>query len=158
MAIARAFLVFVLIACLAFPAGQEMQTAVPEPWRDWSRVSSITSGRKITVETRQPKRKVKGTFVSSDDAGITIRTRGGGYETISKESVRKVTTSRERLAYAPLVGAAAGAAVYAMAPSNDASAAGHMILAGMTAGIGALGGLAVWALGKTKLVYEAPKR
>ena len=54
---------------------------------------------------------------------------------------------REALKYAPLIRAPAGLAVYAgFKPSSDVTNLGDVLFAGITAGIGPLGGLGVWTL------------
>lgn len=83
-----------LALCVAVTAQTLAAQTGPEPLRDWNRVLTIQPGRSITVETRQPKRKLKGTFISADDAGITIQLRGGGNETIPKQNARKIVASR----------------------------------------------------------------
>ncbi len=160
MRISKAFIVAVLIALLMFPATAETQSAQPEPWRDWRNVSRLQSGRKVRLETMQPKRKLKGHFVSSDDSGMTVQLANGKTETIAKTDVRKVLAERESMKYARLIGAAAGGIVFAvlMAKTDDIVASGKAMFVGIGAGIGALGGWGVGALGRHRLIYEVPKR
>ena len=80
----KAFVVAVLIASSTVPATAGTQTAQPQPWRDWRNVSQLQSGRKVRIETMQPKRKLKGRFVSSDDSGITVEFANSKSETIAK--------------------------------------------------------------------------
>jgi len=149
----------VWIASLSFHAAAEAQVTRPEPWRDWSNLSQLQSGRTVRIETTQPERKLRCRFVSSDQSGITVE-HGGKSETIARANVRKVQAERGPMRYAPLIGAAAGGAVFAavLAKSGlDIVPSGKALFAGVGAGIGALGGLGIRALGRYSLIYEAPK-
>jgi hypothetical protein len=54
---------------------------------------------------------------------------------------------------------AAGIVIYAIVnPGDEFTALGHLVSGAITAGIGALCGAGVWALGRTGVIYEAPKR
>lgn len=156
---AKTFAVAVLNASSTFPATAETQTAQPEPWRDWRNVPQLQSGRTVRIETMQPKRKLKGRFVSSDDSGITVEFANSKSETIAKTDVRKVRAERKSMKDTPLIGTAAGGIVFAvlMAKTDDIVASGKAMFIGIGAGIGALGGSGVGALGRHKLIYEAPK-
>lgn len=158
MSIPRASLIAGLTALLAFPAEPASQTSRAEPWRDWSHVSQLRSGQKIRIETVSPKRKIEGRFVSSDEAGITLEPDGGTPRTIAKTEVRRVVASRDTLKYGLLIGAAAGAIVFAVlaARTDDIVASGKAVAVGFGAGIGALGGWGIGALARHKLIYEAP--
>lgn len=155
---AKAFVVAVLIAS-TFQATAGTQTAQPQPWRDWRNVSQLQSGRKVRIDSMLPKRKLKGRFVSSDDSGITVEFANSKSETIAKTDVRKVRAERESMKYALLIGTAAGGMVFAvlMAKTDDIVASGKAMFIGIGAGIGALGGWGVGALGRHKPIYEAPK-
>ncbi|HWR52568.1 MAG TPA: hypothetical protein VN428_15765 [Bryobacteraceae bacterium] len=145
----------VLIMGLAL-AGQ-LLNAQPDPWRLWN-LSPLQPGRELTVETFQPKRKVKGTFIAKDREAITIQLKSGTSETISRQNVRKVTAKRNAYNYAPLIGAAAGATtlgVLASRPRMDFSGTGKAMFAAIGAGIGALVGWAVRAAGNDELIYQA---
>ncbi|MFN0106061.1 MAG: hypothetical protein ACKV2U_28725 [Bryobacteraceae bacterium] len=140
--------------CLAIFGQMLSAQTRPEPW-PWSNIATVPSGRKITVQTSPPQKKIKGTLVSSDDAGITVRT-AGGERTIAKANVSRVTTKRS-IRRAVLVGAAAGVGVYAIfAPRTDFVPVGHLVFGGAFAGIGALAGWGLGVAGRTTIIYKVP--
>ena len=138
--------------------GQALAAQTPPEPRPWSAVATVKPGQKITVQTSRPKKKIKGTFLSSDDAGITVRT-AAGERAIVKANVFRVTTNRS-VRRSVLIGAAAGLGVYAIViaavEDSDFSPFGHLDFGGAFAGIGALAGWAVGTVGRSKIIYKAP--
>jgi hypothetical protein len=121
-------------------------------------VAQLQSGRNIKIEVIQPKRKLKGRFVSSDSSSVIVEIKGGRKETIPRANVQKVQAERESMRYAPLVGAAAGGAVFAVFMAKlgeDLVPSGKALFVGIGAGIGALGGWGVGTLGQYTLIYQA---
>lgn len=142
------------VVCLVI-LGQALpaQTS-PEVWRSWSNVATLQTGQQITVETSQPKQRLNGRLLSSNDVGITIRT-ATGEQTITKTNVYRVTRKR-RIRRALAIGAASGVAAYAIvAPRSDFTASGHFAFGAAFAGIGALVGWAVGCVGRTESIYRS---
>jgi len=128
---------------------------------DWSRVSVLRPGRKVTV-VLQPGmgKKIKGEFVRAGPEAITLRTKDGQEQTVPKERIRKVMANRKRVQYAPLVGLLAGAAYTAilLRDPHDLVAWGVAMFIGIGAGIGCGVGWIVRAVAGDTLIYRAPKR
>jgi len=126
---------------------------------DWSRVSALRTGRRVTVVPQKGQgNKVSGAYVSADADSITLRTKDGQPQTILRPQIRKVTAERERTRYAPLIGMLAGAAFMGILVGSDPGdivPSGVALYAGVGAGIGLLVGLLVRSLGRSELVYEA---
>lgn len=147
-----------LTACFVLMG--QLLNAQEDAWQYWS-LSRLQPGRELIVETVQPKRKLKGTFVQRDADAITIQLRSGTSETISRQSIHQVTAKRTGYNYAPLIGAGAGATIVgalASRPKMDLTGTGVAFFAVVGAGIGALVGWAVRAAGNDELIYQAPKR
>jgi hypothetical protein len=82
-------------------------------------------------------------------------------ETFPRTDVHKLLAEREGMRYAPAIGAAAGGFVFAVlmaGAGEDIVASGKAMFVGIGAGIGALGGWGVAALGRNRLIYQAPRR
>lgn len=144
------------LVCLVM-LGQALPAQTSPVGRSWSNVATLPTGQQITVETLQPEQKLSGRLLSSDDAGIAIRT-AAGEQTIMKTNVYRVTTKRS-IRPALAIGAASGIAAYAIvAPRSDFTASAHFVFGVAFAGIGTLVGWAVGSVGRTKLIYEAGSR
>lgn len=146
------------IVCCAAVA--QLLTAQSDPWRHWY-LDKLQPGRQVTAETLPPKRTVKGTFIGRDDDAITMRLKSGASESISRQAIGKLTAKRNAYKYAPLIGAVAGATtlgVIASRPRMDFTGTAVAAFAAVGAGIGALAGWAVKAVGDDELIYQAPKR
>jgi hypothetical protein len=149
-----------LLLTIGFALIGQLLNAQTDPWRNWS-LTRLTPGRELTIETFQPKRKLKGVFVGKDADAITLQLKSGPSEAIARQDIRKVTAKRRSYDYAPLIGAAAGATTLgaiASRPRMDLTATGVAMFACIGAGIGAAIGLAVRAAGNDELIYQAPKR
>src|SRR5919112_176243 len=72
----------------------QLLNAQTDPWRSWN-VSKLLPGREVTVETFQPKRKLKGTFAGRDAETITLKLKSGTSQIIARETIRKVTAIRK---------------------------------------------------------------
>jgi hypothetical protein len=133
------------------------QTSPELLWHSWSNVATLQTGQKISLETVRPKQKLKGRFLSSNDAAITIQT-AGGQQTIAKPNVHRVTRTRN-IKTALAIGAASGVAAYAIvAPRSDFTASGHFVFGAAFAGIGTLVGWAIGSVGGSKLIYQSGSR
>ncbi len=139
-------------------AGQ-LLTAQADPWASWA-LARLRPGRELTVETSAPSRKLKGTLVSRDANGITLQLKSGASETLSRESIRKVTAKRKGYNYAPLIGAGAGAGIMGILtgrPKMDFTGGDVAMFTAIGAGAGAAIGWAVRAAGNDELIYQASK-
>ena len=77
----------------------------------WDRMGALKPGRRIAVRPfKGMGSKVVGDYVSSDDAGIVVRTKGGQEVAIAKERIREVV-KRRWMRYAILIGTAVGASI-----------------------------------------------
>lgn len=130
-----------------------------KPGREWSNLSKLSPGRWLTIETDHSKSKVKGAFVSADDAGLTVQLGSGQSQTIARDTISRVTASR-KLRTAALIGAAAGAATIGGvgAAKGDLSGAGVAAMVAGGAAFGALMGCIVEAARGPVVIYEAPSK
>lgn len=152
------------VAVLAlFVAGAALAQASggAERFHDWGRVHELQPGRLLVVRPFEGMgRKVVGTYVSSDATGIVVRLRNDQELELSKERVRSVTR-RKRMRHAVLIGAGIGFAALGLpsvAEADFTQPAGILLFGGIGAGLGALGGLLARGIGRTMVVYRAPKR
>lgn len=132
---------------------------------DWSTVSSVSSGTRLTVKLKNGK-SINGEFRSASDTTLSLTVKNAPME-IKREEVATVhEVTKKSAAKATLIGTAAGAgagaAAGAISDSNnddgfeklDSAATGVLAVAG--AGAGALVGFLVSRSGnKRVLVYEA---
>ena len=126
-----------------------------ESRQDWSRVQALPADQKIVVKPfKGMGPKVKGVYVSSDAERLIIRRQNGQAVTIPKDRIRIVLGQR-RLRHAVKIGAVAGFALIASMPAAHQNISEILFYGGIGAGLGALGGLAARAAGKTYVVYQA---
>lgn len=131
---------------------------------DWSRLSSVAGGTKLSVKLKDGK-KIEGKFASVSDASLSLTVKNAAKE-IRREDVASVhQVSKKGAGKATLIGLGAGAgvggAMVIAAESNDdgfavvkdSVSAGFVAL---TAGVGALAG---YLIGRTSnkrvLLYES---
>jgi len=147
------------VAILCFTLAAPAWCAPPDS-APYAALAALQPGRKVTVETRQPERKLKGSFVRADGEAVTVRLKSGSAETIPMGNIRRVTARRKVYRYAVPVGAAAGGALVgalAARPKMDFVADDIAWLAAAGAGLGALAGLLVGAAARTEVVYEGSR-
>ena len=104
--------------------------------------------------------KVVGTYVSSDAGHLIVRMRNDQTVTIPKDQIRQVVRKR-RIRHAVKIGAAAGFAIMAglsLRESDLIQPAGNLIIGGVGAGLGTLGGLAFRSLQANYIVYQAERQ
>lgn len=103
--------------------------------------------------------KVVGAYVSSDDSEVVVRMRNDRTVAVAKERIRQVVWRRP-MRYSVVSGAAAGFALCSaltLTESDFVQPVGALIFGGACAGLGALAGFGVRALGRDRFVYRAPK-
>ena len=155
-----ATLVILLTSLLLSPVTLAAQTTNS----DWSRLTSVTTGSKLSVKLRNGK-KIDGTLSNVSDTALTLLVKNTSTE-VKRDDIRTVHTFNGNSATkATLIGlglgAGAGAVAGAVADGNDDGfedldniATG--VLAVLGAGVGALGGFLVGkSMKKRVLVYEA---
>jgi len=132
---------------------------------DWSRLSSVTSGTKLSVKLKDGK-KVEGTLAEVSDSSLSLTVKNARKE-LRREDVESVhELSKKSAAKATLiglgVGAGAGAAIGLAGDASsddgfetvDNSIAGAIAVVG--AGAGALAGFLIGKSGKKRvLLYES---
>ena len=95
--------------------GATSLTAAPQQDRsldDWTALSTLVPHSRVTIHRFKGKGgKVRGRLLSSDDDGITIRTKAGQELTIAKADTKRVLVRRRKMGLAPLIGAGAGGGV-----------------------------------------------
>jgi hypothetical protein len=148
-----------ILVCLAL-TGQLMD-AQENPWRHWY-LSRLQPGRQVTVQAVNPERTLKGVFAGRDADAITITLKSGSIETIARQDVRKLTARREGYR-APLIGAAVGGGISAVAVGAnkgrlDLNGKSVAVLSLFFAGIGVAVGFVVRAAGRNEVIYQAPPR
>jgi hypothetical protein len=135
---------WILFCVLAMPCAafaQSNQSA-------WENLSALQAGHKIQV-VEMNSQKVSGTFLSVNDAGMSLQA-AGGEQTIQRQDVRvvKVMENKHRLRNAA-VGAAVGAGVGAgagAAVGRGNGNSGGFDFAAQGAGIGAGAGAVIGAI------------
>jgi hypothetical protein len=132
---------WILVCVLAMPFVTFAQTNQSS----WENLSALGAGHKIQVVEMNSK-KVSGTLVSVNDAGVSLQA-AGGEQTIQREDVRvvKLMENKHRLRNAA-VGAAVGAGVGAGAGAAAGRGNGGFDFAAQGAGIGAAAGGAIGAI------------
>lgn len=152
--------VFVIAALLLSPIRLCAQSGTG----DWSRVSSLISGTKVSIKLKNGK-SLKGTLTGASDSNITLNVKNNNQD-IKKDDVQSVyLVSNKSAAKATLiglgVGAGAGAVVGGIGASNDDyfDSLDSAVVAGLTvvgAGVGALTGFLIGKTGnKKRLIYQA---
>ena len=128
-----------------------------EAWHDWSRVQALQPGLKVVVKSfKGMDPKVVGAYVSSDADSLIVRRENGLTVTIPKDRIRQVVRKR-RIRHAVKIGAAAGFAIMAglsLRESDLIQPAGNLIIGGVGAGLGTLGGFAFRAVWGNYTVYR----
>ena len=131
-----------------------------EHWQDWSRVQALQPGQKIAVKRfKGMGPRVAGTYVSSDAGHLVVRKRNDQAVTLPKDHIRLVVRKR-RVRHAVWIGAAAGfilMAGWTLGEGDFDQPRAALVVGGIGAGLGALGGLGVRAigLGIAPVVYKA---
>lgn len=131
--------------------------------KDWSRLSSVATGTKLSVKTKDGK-KVEGTLTAVSDASLTLTVKNAAKE-IRRDEVASVHEFANKSAgKATLIGAGIGAGLgaglaLAGETSDDGLEVKDSVSAGLVvlgAGIGALTGFLVGRVGKKRvLLYES---
>ena len=161
----RQFATLVLVASLLFAAvtvvGQDRAQK-----HDWSRVTAIASGSKLSVKLRNGK-TVNGTFNNASDSSLSLTVKNNSLdvkrdEVVSVHEVLNKNSATKAALIGTGVGAGVGAAAGAINDSNtndgfeklDNTATAALAVVG--AGVGALVGYLIGRSGnKRVLVYEA---
>jgi len=160
----KPFVTFVLVASLLLST---VTVAAQGQTNDWSRVTSIASGSKLSVKLKNGK-TVNGTFRSASDTALSLMVKNAPTE-LKREDVATVhEVIKKSATKATLigmgVGAGAGAALGAISDSQDNSGfefdkLDTAVTAGLAvigAGVGAVVGYLVGRSGsKRLLIYEA---
>ncbi len=156
-----AIIVVLLLSFLLSPVTLVAQTGT----NDWSRLSSATSGTKLSVKLKDGK-KVEGTLTGVSDTSLSLTVKNVAKE-IRREDIASVHgVSKKGAGKATLIGMGIGAGVGAglgiaseqndndsFFETKDSVTAGVIVLA---AGIGALTGFLVGRSGKKRvLLYES---
>ena len=154
-----AIIVVLVLSFLFSPVTLVAQTGT----NDWSRLSSVATGTKLSVKTKDGK-KVEGTLTAVSDTSLTLTVKNAAKE-IRRDDVQSVhEVSKKGAGKATLIGAGIGAGLGAglglAAETNDdplevkdGVTAGIVVLG---AGIGALTGFLIDRVGKKRvLLYES---
>jgi hypothetical protein len=130
---------------------------------DWSRLSAVTSGAKLSVRLKDGK-KVEGKFTAVSDTSISLTVKNAAKE-IRREDVATVhQVSKKGAGKATLIGLGVGAALggglaIAAETDDDGFPVKNSVSAGfvaLTAGVGALAGFLIGRTGnKRVLLYES---
>ena len=151
--------IIVMLSFLLSPVTLMAQTGT----NDWSRLSGIAAGTKLSVKTKDGK-KVEGTLTTVSDTSMTLTVKNAAKE-IRREDVQSVHASAKKSAGKwTLIGAGIGAglagglAIASETNDNplevkDSVAAGMVVLG---AGLGALTGFVIGKTGKKRvLLYQS---
>lgn len=156
-----AIIVMLVLSFVLSPVSVMAQTGT----NDWSRLSAVASGTKLSVKLKDGK-KVEGTFTKVSDSSLSLTAKNAAKE-IPREDIATVhQVSKKGAGKATLiglgVGAGVGAALAIASERNDndtffetpdSLSAGFVAL---TAGIGALAGYLIGRTGnKRVLLYES---
>lgn len=151
-----------LTSLLLSPVGLAGQTPTAASG-DWSRLSTVTPGSKLSVKQKNGK-TVEGKLIAVSDAGLSVTVNGKSLD-VRREDVASVSqTTKKSATKATLiglgVGAGAGAAIGLAGSGGDNFAnLDHAVTAGLTvlgAGAGALTGYLIGRSGRRKvLIYQA---
>ena len=147
-----AIIVVLVLSFLLSPVTLVAQTGT----NDWSRLSSVATGTKLSVKTKDGK-KVEGTFTAVSDTSLTLTVKNAAKE-VRREDVASVhELAKKSVGKSTLIGlgigAGAGAAI-GLAGDASSDAGGFEKIDNAVAGavtvIGAVAGaLTGFALGKT---------
>ena len=156
-----AIIVVLVLSFMLSPVSVMAQTGT----NDWSRLSAVASGTKLSVKLKDGK-KVEGTFTKVSDTSLSLTAKNAAKE-IRREDIATVhQVSKKGAGKATLIGLGVGAGVGAglviaserndedtFFETPDSVSAGFVALA---AGIGALAGFLVGRTGnKRVLLYES---
>jgi small nuclear ribonucleoprotein (snRNP)-like protein len=156
-----ATLVILLISLLLSPVTLAAQTTNS----DWSRLTSVSTGSKLSVKLRNGK-KLDGTLSSVSDTALTLLVKNTSTE-LKRDDIRTVhqvngNSAKKATLIGLGLGAGAGATVgAAIDRSNDdgfekLDSVGTAVTTVLGAGVGALGGFLIGRSGKKRvLLYEA---
>ncbi|HEY2962063.1 MAG TPA: hypothetical protein VGJ37_06575 [Pyrinomonadaceae bacterium] len=160
----RQFATLVLVGSLMFSA---VTVAGQDHKNDWSKVTALAGGSKLSVKLRNGK-TVNGTLNNASDSGLSLAAKNGPID-VKRDEVASIheVGKKKSAAKAALIGTGVGAGVGAATGAiGDASHDGGFgegldsaATAGLTvvgAGVGALVGYLIGRSGnKRVLVYEA---
>jgi phage tail tape-measure protein len=131
---------------------------------DWSHLTSVATGSKLSVKLRNGK-TLDGTLESVSDAALSLRVKNSPMEVKREDVLTVYQVTKKSATKATLIGMGLGAGAGAIAgAANDASHdsfekidnVGTAVVTVLGAGAGALGGFLVGRSGKKRvLVYEA---
>ena len=156
-----ATLVILLTSLLLSPVTLAAQATAS----DWSRLSSVPTGSKLSVKLRNGN-KIDGTLSSVSDTALTLMVKNASRE-VKRDDIRTVhTTNGNSAKKATLIGlglgAGAGAAVGAAVDRNNddgfekLDSVGTAVTTVLGAGVGTLGGFLIGRSGQKRvLLYEA---
>lgn len=157
-----AIIMVLLLSFLLSPVTMVAQTGT----NDWSRLSSVATGTRLTVKLKDGK-KIEGTFNSASDTSLLLTVKNAAKE-IRREDVTSVhEVSKKGVGKSTLIGlgigAGAGAAIGIAGDASsdgggfekiDNSIAGAITVVGAAAG--ALAGFVIGKTGKKRvLLYES---
>ena len=131
---------------------------------DWSRLSAVASGTKLSVKLKDGK-KIEGKFANVSDSSLSLTVKNAAKE-IRREDVATVhQVSKKGAGKATLIGLGVGAAlgsglaIAAETDDDDGFPVKNSVSAGfvaLTAGVGALAGYLIGRTGnKRVLLYES---
>jgi len=155
-----AIIVVLVLSFLLSPVTLVAQTGT----NDWSRLSAVASGTKLSVKLKDGK-KIEGKFANVSDSSLSLTVKNAAKE-IRREDVATVhQVSKKGAGKATLIGLGVGAGVggaLAIAGETDDRSFGEVpnsVSAGfvaLTAGVGALAGYLIGRTGnKRVLLYES---
>lgn len=154
-----AVIVVLVLSFLLSPVTLLAQTGT----NDWSRLSSVASGTKLSVKLKDGK-KVDGMFSAVSDTSISLTVKNAAKE-IRREDVASVhQVSKKGAGKATLIGLGVGTALggglaIAAETDDDGFPVKNSVSAGfvaLTAGVGALAGYLIGRTGnKRVLLYES---
>ena len=152
-------MMMVLVLFLLSPITLVAQTGT----NDWSRLSAVTSGTKLSVKLKDGK-KVEGKFSAVSDTSLSLTVKNAAKE-ILRENIASVhQVSKKGAGKATLIGLGVGAALggglaIAAETDDDGFPVKNSVSAGfvaLTAGVGALAGYLIGRTGnKRVLLYES---
>lgn len=155
-----ATVVILLTSILLLPSAVAAQTST----NDWSRLSSVATGSKLSTKLRNGQ-TIGGSFSSVSDTALTLMVKNAATEVKRDDILSVHQVSRKSAKTATLIGlgagAGAGAVVGAAADSNNDSfeeldSIATAVTTVIGAGVGALGGFLIGRSGKKRvLIYEA---
>ncbi len=144
-----AIVVVLLLSFVVSPVTLMAQTGT----NDWSRLSGVTTGTKLSVKTKDGK-KVEGTFTAVSDTSLTLTVKNAAKE-LRRDDVASVhEVSKKSAGKATLLGAGIGAGLGAgLALAGETNDNGLEVKDSVTAGLevlgAGLGALTGFLIGKT---------